>query len=115
MQEKTLLKIAVVCSLIGIFIVLLIVEKLDASESNIASITKDDLNEKVKVKGYINSIKETPGLLILNVKDDTGNITAILFKEDDINLKKGDLIEIDGVIKEYKGKLEIETDSIRLF
>ena len=115
MQEKALLKIAMVCSLIGIFIILVIVERLEISESNISSINKNDLDEKVKIKGYINFVRETPGLLILNIQDDTGNITAIVFKEDNMNLNKGDLIEIYGLVKEYKGNLEIEADSIKLF
>ena len=114
MENSTLFKISIICSLIGIFIILIVSEKLDISQSNIGSINKSMLDQKVKIKGYVSSAIETPGLYIININDETGNITAIVFKEVQINLTKGSIIEIEGKVVEYKDKLEINADLIRI-
>jgi len=114
MKDSTLFKISIVCSLIGIFILFIVSEKLDLSKSDIGSINKEMLDKKVKVKGYISSIAETPGLYIINLNDETGNITAIVFKEESFNITKGSIIEIEGKVVEYKEKLEINAEIIRI-
>ncbi len=107
MHEKTLLKISLITSLVGILILLIILDKIDISDSDIASINKTLIDKQVKIKGEITRTTETPGLYILNVKDNTGNIDIIIFKEDKIELKKGDIVEIEGQITEYQDKLEL--------
>jgi len=107
MQEKTLLKISLITSLIGILILLLILDKIDVSDSNINLINKTSLDEQVKIKGEITRITETPGLYILNIKDNTGNIDIIIFKEDKIDLEKGSIIQVEGQVTEYQSKIEI--------
>lgn len=107
MQEKTLLKIALVTSLVGILILLIILDKIDVSSSNINAINKTLSEKQVKIKGEITRITETPGLYIINVKDNTGNIDVIVFKEEKLELEKGAIIQVEGQITEYQGKMEI--------
>jgi DNA/RNA endonuclease YhcR with UshA esterase domain len=107
MQEKTLLKISLITALIGIFILLIILDRIDISDSNINLINKTMIDQQIKIKGEITRLTETPGLYILNVKDDTGNIDVIIFKEEKIELEKGKVIEIQGTVTEYQGKVEI--------
>jgi len=107
MHEKTLLKISLATSLIGILILLMIMDKIDVSDSNIAAINKELVDKQVKIKGEITRITETPGLYILKVKDDTGDMDVIIFKEDEIEFEKGVLVEVDGQVAEYAGKLEL--------
>ncbi len=114
MEEKNLLKIALISSLFGVLLILFISEKTDLSMSNIANITNSSIDQKVKIKGYITSLAETPGLYILNVRDNTGEITTIIFKEEKINLSKNDLIEVEGKVSKYKDKIEIIADLIIL-
>ncbi|MBT3394875.1 hypothetical protein HOA59_01610 [archaeon] len=115
MEEKTLLKLSIICTIVGIFLIMFISERVDISESNISDISKKDIDKKIKVKGEVYSVTNTPGLLILGLKDTTGNITIIAFKEEDIELKKGSIIEVYGTIMEYKNMLEIEAELIKLF
>ena len=107
MQEKTLLKISLITSLVGILILLIILDKIDVSDSNINQVNKTFLDKQVKIKGEITRITETPGLYIINVKDNTGNMDIIIFKEEKLELEKGSVIEVQGQVTEYQGKLEL--------
>jgi len=113
MKDETLLKISLCCTLLGILVILFIVENSEIPESNIGNITKDNLEQTVSVSGQITRITETPGLLILNLKDNTGEITAIIFKEDNLTLQKNEIITIEGKIIEYNGELEIQADLLK--
>ena len=64
MDEKFLFKISLLCSLLGIFIILLIVERLDVGEFSIDSVNLSLVDKEVKVKGYITSIKEKEKLAL---------------------------------------------------
>ncbi|MEK6932986.1 MAG: OB-fold nucleic acid binding domain-containing protein [Nanoarchaeota archaeon] len=107
MKESNLLKISVITALVGILVLLFILDRIDLSNADIVNLTKEDIDKKVEIKGELISITETPGLYILNVKDFSGTITVIVFKEDDLELKKGDILEIEGQVTSYKDKLEI--------
>src|SRR3989344_6252816 len=128
MKESTLFKFALAVSLIGILALLIIVEKIDLPLNSINSIKnaeeesithsfisylfsifsiKNAKEGEIKVKGTIEGIKETPGLFILNVKDETGNINVIVFKENNLNFTKNSLVEIEGTVQEYQGKNEV--------
>ncbi len=114
MNEKNLLRMALFCGLVGIFLILFISERMDLSASNIGEITLDKINEKVKIKGEIYSIINTPGLAIIKIRDLTGEITIIAFKEENLELKKGNIIGVQGRVIEYKNKIEIEAEIISL-
>ncbi len=107
MKEKTLLKVALLTSLVGILILLFILEKIDLSSSNIANITKDNLDEKIKIKAEVTKVTETPGLYILDVKDFTGSIKVVVFKDEPLEIKQGDILEIEGQVTSYKDQVEI--------
>jgi RecJ-like exonuclease len=114
MKDSTLLKIALCCSLLGILVILFIVENTEIPKSNISNITKEDLEKTVSITGRINYITETPGLLIITLGDQTGNITAIIFKEENISLTKGQIITLEGQVIEYMNKLEIQAELIKI-
>src|SRR3989344_2499030 len=96
MKESTLFKFALAVSLIGILALLIIVEKIELPLTNINS-AKDTKDENlIKVKGTIE-----------NVKEETGNINVIVFKENNLNFTKNSLVEIEGKVQEYQGKNEV--------
>ena len=113
MKTETLLNISIISSLIGIGIILFMVENLDLKVVDISSITKNQVDQRVKIIGEINSIKNTLGLMILDVKDSTGNIDIIIFKEENYTIKKGEKVEIEGTVTEYKGTLELTAKRIK--
>src|SRR3989344_3679984 len=105
MDDNTLYKIC---------LILVIANKIEIKGSDIGNISEKNLNEKVKVKGYVTFFKETPGLYIMDIKDNTGNITVLAFKDDKINLTKNSIIEVEGSLTKYNNELEINADIIRI-
>lgn len=112
-DETTLLKIALITSIIGTLTLIIMSEKLQPQELKIIDINKSKLNQNVKTQGIITSIKQTKGLYILKIKDNTSEITVIIFKEQPLNLQKGINIEVQGLVTEYKNQIQIQASSIR--
>ncbi|MBU2634174.1 MAG: hypothetical protein KJ674_02930 [Nanoarchaeota archaeon] len=107
MKESTLLKLALITSLLGILIILFISEKTEIPSSDIKSINKNLLNKEVQITALVENVIETPGLYILTVKDNSASIKVIVFKEDPINITENSIIEIIGTVTEYKNQTEI--------
>lgn len=107
MKEKTLLKISLITAIIGILVLLFILDRISLSNINISNLTKENLDEKVKIKAELIKVTETPGLYLLTVKDFSGEISVIVFKDEQLELKQGDVLEIEGQIASYKDKIEI--------
>ena len=114
MKDKTLLKISLVTAIIGILILLFILDRISLSGSNLSNITKDNLDENIKIKAELVKITETPGLYILTVRDFSGIMTVIVFKDESLELKEGDVLEIEGRVTSYNGKLEIIAKKITI-
>ncbi|MCK4521507.1 MAG: hypothetical protein KAU20_02955 [Nanoarchaeota archaeon] len=112
MKEKTLVKISLVCSLSGIFILFLLFSFIDVDERKINSISEADLEEDAKVTGVVMDIMELEDAVIIEVGQ-LNKINVIVF-DSEVSVKKGDYVEVSGVIEEYKGKLEIIADRIVL-
>ncbi len=115
MEEKRLTKIAVLCSLAGILLLLVIAEQQDTSASNIQNITNASIDQTVHMKGKIIALKETPAVTIAQVQDTTDAITVIMFRKEEISLEKGMLVEVEGIVKVYNDELEIEAKRVKVF
>lgn len=113
MDEKNLLKVALICSIIGIFIIFVFANRLEPSLINISEISSSLVDQSVKVQGKIVSIKNSPSVLIFDVKDDTGSVKVVVFDKKNLDLNKNQLVEVLGVVKEYKGSLEVEAKNIK--
>lgn len=115
MDEKTLFKVSLIITLIGILILLAVSESIEVNESKISLISKKDIDKAVRLKGKITYIKETPGLFIFNLEDSSGKIKVIAFKQESFQLEKNSIVEIEGVVKEYNNELEVQADRIKVF
>lgn len=114
MLEKKLLITALICSLAGIFIILSISESIEAKKYDIIKITKENLNENVIITGSIIKITETDELIITKVKDNTSQITVVIFKnKQKLDLKEGQIIEVEAKVIDYKGQLELQANKIK--
>jgi RecJ-like exonuclease len=106
-NEKDLLKISLISSLIGILLLFILTYEMKVNFYEINSLSKDNIDDAVRIKGIVESFAETPGLYIVTIKDDTGAITVVIFKDESLNLQKGMELEIIGTVTEYNNKLEI--------
>ena len=107
MKEKDLLKVSLIFSLIGILLLFILTYEMKVNFYEINSLSKDNLDSAVRIKGVVESFAETPGLYLVNLKDDTGAITVVIFKDEPLNLQEGLELEVVGTVTEYNNKLEI--------
>ncbi|MBC8444338.1 OB-fold nucleic acid binding domain-containing protein [Candidatus Woesearchaeota archaeon] len=110
MQENTLLKIALICSIIGLISIFLLSKNLTFDQTNL--ITKDELDQTIKVKGVINRITNYEKNTIIEITR-TEKLDIVLF-ENNINLKPGEKITATGQLKQYKGNFELLADEIKV-
>ncbi len=107
----SLLKIALIISLTGIFILLIISNSLSPKLININEINENYLNKNVKIRGKIINEKSYDNFKILTVQDSTGKIQATLNSKNKINHNNQTLI-IQGKITEYENQLQISINKI---
>ena len=113
MKESTLLKIALICSLAGLFILYFISIRIEPKDYK-PDITSKNVGENVKLTGKIEKIREAQGAVFVDIIEQSP-LTVVAFGEDNnLKLKKGDNIEVIGEIQEYKGKKEIIAQKIRV-
>ncbi len=114
MKEKSLLKIALICSLIGIFVLYLVSEKISIDEIKIEDLENRDIGDNVKIVGRVEQISNLDKVAFLKIGQmKTENIDVILFKDRDIELRKGDYVEIIGEIDDYEGKRQLIANIVK--
>lgn len=109
-----LFKVSLSCSLIGIFLILIMADALDLSLIKIKDIDDRMFERNVKIVGIVNSVYANNNILIINVEDDTGKMKVVVFEKGEFNLSKGSIVEIKGRVIEYNGELEINANSIEV-
>jgi len=112
MQEKNLLRVAILCSIIGIFVLIIISNSIELKKLTIGEITNKHIGQAIKTEGKIFSIITAEDFTILEIKDKTGKIKIMVFEN--ITLKQNQEILIEGKVKEYKDEFEIEADKIKI-
>ena len=117
MQERTLLRIALFCSVIGITSLYIISENIEIEEISINKIDFENIGEEIKIRGKINKISNFEKIFLLEIEDERtkNKISAVVFKDGKLSIKKDDYVEITGEIKEYKGNLELISEVIKKY
>ncbi len=103
-----LTKICLLSAILGIILMIIIADKIDIPNSNIDSIKKEDVNKDVKIKGLIKKAINNNKVAVIELMDKTGSIEVVLFKPQNLILKKGSLVEIEG-------KVSIKEDSLQIY
>ena len=115
MKEKSLLKFALISSLVGILILFIVSQNISVEEKTISKITIEDIDKKVKIKGFVEKIINTEKVAIVKIVQPQ-NIDVVLFKEgnETTDIKKDDFTEVIGKVEEYKGELEVIGQRVRI-
>ena len=115
MEEKTLLRIALICSLLGLLALYLISGSVEIKEKNIEKITLENKDEFVKLRGIVSNVADTEKVSIIEILQPQ-KMTVVLFKNENqkINLQQGNEVEVFGKVDEYNGKMEIIADRVRV-
>lgn len=115
MNNQTLIRISLIITLIGIFLLLFLISTIKPIKMNIKDISSENLNQKIQIKAKISGIKDFNTFQIISLNDSTGKINSILNKNSNkLNLEKNQTILITGTITEYNNELEIQTEKIQL-
>jgi DNA/RNA endonuclease YhcR with UshA esterase domain len=106
MKENKFLIIALVWSLIGLFILLVL-----ASFSQPPQLTISQLNDKIGKVVVLNvnivSVDYKQDTVFLSLEDSTGSIPAIYFGNPKYEIIVGDSVAVKGKVQLYKGDVEI--------
>lgn len=105
-----------VLSLIGILILLLLSQKLEPKLRDISGITKKNLDETVKIRGLITEAREYNNntFQVLTIKDSTGNISAVMNAEHEVEINKSKNYTIIGKVQSYNQTLQISISKLFL-
>jgi DNA/RNA endonuclease YhcR with UshA esterase domain len=112
MKEKTLLKLALFCVVVGLLGLLYISQKLVPTSIAIQSITAADAEKDVKVSGIVSKVTATDKATILEITEPK-TITVVLF-DNVVGVQKGDAVDVYGTVEEYNGRMEIIGNVVRL-
>ena len=115
MKETTLLRIALICSLVGLVILYFVSDNIEINERNIEKITMADKDEMVKVSGIITGVINSEKVTILKIMKPE-EIMVVMFKSENQTMpfKQGNEVEIIGKVDEYEGKMEIIASKVRI-
>ncbi len=113
MNEKTLLKIALIITILGLVFLVILSQLIKVGESPIAKITKEALEEDVKLTGKITKMSETNNTIFLQIQSQD-SISVIVFRDETVDLRQNDVVEIEGTVEDYQGNLEIVANKIRV-
>ena len=68
----------------------------------------------MRIKGVVSSVRDLGEIMILDIAQPQ-TINVMLFKDGNISINKGDFVDLEGELKEYKGKKEIIANQIEVF
>ena len=112
MKESTLLKVALACSLIGLFALYLISAKIEVRDYR-PSLLNGNAGEDVRLHGTITKVTDKGGVVFIEVNQQNP-VAVVLFTNSDVKLSAGDSVEIVGEVQEYNGKEEIIAQEIKV-
>ncbi len=109
MKEKTLLKIALICTILGIVLLLFLSELVEVKESKISEAKQID-NGIVRITGIVENVRvgEKATILTISKKE---SIDVVVFENP--NFQKGDFVDVTGEVQDYEGKKEILAKEIK--
>ncbi len=110
MKQTTLLKLALISSILGTCLLYILSETIPIPEKTISEI-KEIVDGKIRLNGVIKEIKQTEKSIVYAIEKPE-QISAISFGNIEKVLKIGDKVEIVGEISEFKGKKQIIIEKI---
>jgi len=109
MEDARLLFISLMVSIIGLILLLSI--SATQRPAAISSISPEDIGSKAYVEGVVTRVyRSSDGHLFFTLRDKTGSIPVVAFKEVAERLscvEKGRSIGLRGIVDEYHGELEL--------
>ena len=105
-----MIKISLIFSVIGIVFLYYLVGNVSLDEKEIDKINYID--QDIKIKGVVTNIDERDKVAFVEIAQ-PNVMKVVIFKDDELNLKINDYIEITGNVEEYNGKLQIIAEEVK--
>ncbi|MFO7872175.1 MAG: hypothetical protein R6U26_00860 [Candidatus Undinarchaeales archaeon] len=105
MEGDTILIISVFGSLIGIFILYFGVSLIEPELVALNKIDSEHIDEYVKIEGRVESIRKFGDSVLIQFE--TTDIVVFTPEEFASEVYTGAFISVKGIVKEYKGELEV--------
>jgi len=112
MDNTKLLNLSLIFSIVGLLTILFISEAISPKFYPISEINEKMIDQTISTLGKISLIKQTKNFTIFSLKDNNSKILVIVWKENQIHLKKNTEVKIIGKILKYGKDLEIEAIEI---
>jgi DNA/RNA endonuclease YhcR with UshA esterase domain len=113
MEEKTLIKIAITVSLVGLVFLFLYSDEL--STLSINNLDDSPKGETVKLSGVVKRVSSHEKIIFIEVSGQrTEQMDVIVFNDEELFLKEGDFVEVTGEVEEYKEKKEVIASKVVL-
>ena len=110
-MEKLIFKISLIITIIGLSTLFFLTEEFNPR--SVESIDKP--LEEVSITGKINKIINKEKVKFLEIEGKkVEKVEVVVFSNEDLFFKEGDIIEVNGIVEEYKGKKEIIPNKIKL-
>jgi DNA/RNA endonuclease YhcR with UshA esterase domain len=110
MQESTLLKIAVVSSIVGLILLFVISTFSSVDSVDINKVTALDVDKTVKITGLVSKVMPRGTITYLDITQH--NKMPVLIFDTNLTINTGDEVEVTGKVQEYNGGVEIIADRI---
>ena len=107
MEERTFLVIAVIWSLVGLFILLLLANFTQPPQLSIAELENNIGKIVVLNDTSVSSVSYKSDAVFMTLEDSTGNISAVYFGNPKYEIIKNDKVAVTGKVQLYKGNIEI--------
>ena len=111
MEEKTISKVALITTIMGLLLLFFLSENNTSMTTK--AITYSSQQEKVNIECLVTRVVHKNSVYFLDV-DATRKekMNIIVFPSEELYLKEGNIIAIQGVVQEYKGKKEVIASQI---
>lgn len=108
MNDKTLLRIALLGSVVGVVILLLLSEQIGVQKEVISRLDGVPEGKEVEVVGKILRFSDKGKVAFVEIAEQKIEaVNVVLFKDRNITLREGDIVRVTGSVEEYEGKKEI--------
>ena len=113
MKETLLLKIALICSLVGLVALFFISQRIELKDYKPDLLNKN-VGDSVKLSGKISKVTTGNNVVFIELIQQVPVSVVIFSDKEFTSLNKDDFVEIEGKVQEYNGKEEIIADKIRI-
>ncbi len=110
MDDRTLIKISLAWSLIGIFALILIASYSAPEQIKIKDL-ESNVGKTVLLQGEVLKVSAAESATFIDLADDSGKITVVAFDKVQ-NITERNIVTVKGKVQIYKGNLELIASEI---